>query len=61
MTTRNIVALAVALVAVGIALTLIFGRESEAAERAPNQSKENVLEPRSCFPHVSELFWRKRL
>ena len=53
--------LALALVATGIVLTLIFGKPSEAREPAAQQSKERAVESLNCFAPVTELFWRKRL
>jgi hypothetical protein len=58
MSTRNIVVLAVGLVAAGIALTLILGRESEAAGRSPSSSQESLIDASGCIAPVSKMFWR---
>ena len=60
MSTRKIVVLALCLVAAGIALVLILGKESGSDGRATSHAQEKLLEPRSCFAPVSELFWRAR-
>jgi hypothetical protein len=58
MSTRNIVVLAAVLVAAGIALTLILGRESEAAGRSTHSSQERRLDPSGCIEPVRKMFWR---
>ena len=58
MSTRNVVVLAVTLMVVGIALTLIFGRQSVAADRAPKSSQERLLDASGCLEPVTKMFWR---